>query len=505
MMLTPEDASILQGVGRDWYQGFICITNETILLTVYAVLVAKAGSLLLSRQKNRSRTYLVLVTSLLVMFILAVTLWALDLTTFIYEPKFVLVQDPNGDLADKLTAASAFISRVLGAQAALYAYMALIGDAIVIHRLWMLRSYFIPWAIAIPLACLLGSVATTLMLTYCVAAKGSDIVFGSFKEPMFCKNVQQMTYVMPMVTTAAATLLAGFAAWQHRKRLEPLHATNGGRRTKSRARTSVERIFMLLVHSGFFYFLFFLIQVLTDVPSVITLIESNTPLSLLIRIFNYCSSVIVGAYPTAIIVFARTLGTHSEDTGVSSSYVSGSRSGATGLSFTTGRSTTVAITRIVELDGDQDVEMSGMESMYAKQMSSGRKRSGCVTRTRKACSELSPPPCCLRFLHLVGECQESAARKPCADNGGVSLKVRPFFHRAMGHRISPAHEPRVYSPSGLGETSSSRSKLERTSYDYISTSKSSSTSVPKHSTARPPRLDEPVALAEDTGVGDDHS
>jgi hypothetical protein len=53
----------------------------------------------------------------------------------------------------------------------------------------------------------------TVLLTYCVAVAGSEIVLGSFEKPAFCKNVQEVTYIMPMATTAVTTLMIGHTAW----------------------------------------------------------------------------------------------------------------------------------------------------------------------------------------------------------------------------------------------------------------------------------------------------
>ena len=52
-----------------------------------------------------------------------------------------------------------------------------------------------------------------MMLTYCVSRLGGDIVNGSFTRPEFCRNMQTVSYAIPAVTTAVATVLIGIKAW----------------------------------------------------------------------------------------------------------------------------------------------------------------------------------------------------------------------------------------------------------------------------------------------------
>ncbi|KAF7289785.1 hypothetical protein MIND_01352700 [Mycena indigotica] len=151
---------------------------------------------------------------LTLLFMLAMILWAMDLTSFIWEAKFVLIKHPESALEDKLDAAYNFQNKVVLWQTAIYDWMAWIGDAIIVHRVWMLKAYLKPWIIAVPGICLLGTLIATLMLTYCTAtASGADIALGSFTHPPLCKNAHLITYILPALTTAAATILIGITAW----------------------------------------------------------------------------------------------------------------------------------------------------------------------------------------------------------------------------------------------------------------------------------------------------
>ncbi|KAJ7767667.1 hypothetical protein B0H16DRAFT_1520340, partial [Mycena metata] len=307
--MTPNEVSVLQGVGRDWVHGFIAISHHTFWITVYAALVISASFILFRKDRRNLRTYIFFSLAIYTMFAIAFILWTLDLTTFILEGKLVLMQlQPGDSISDKLASANKRIFSVISAQDALYAYMSLLGDAIIIHRVRILGRYYNPWIFLIPCGLLLGSTIATVLLTYCVAVAGSEIVLGSFEKPAFCKNVQEVTYIMPMVTTAVTTLMIGHTAWKHRSIVAPHHSTGSSSASIStkKQRSQVERILIVLVESGFFYFLFFLIQVIGDIPIVEDTINSSTTLTILMMMFDYSSSTFVGVYPTMIVILAHS-------------------------------------------------------------------------------------------------------------------------------------------------------------------------------------------------------
>nr|GAT47163.1 predicted protein [Mycena chlorophos] len=302
--MTPDEAATLQGIGRDWYQGFIAITNETFLLTIYAGLMLQAASILLSRQGRRVRSYIMSMGGLTLLFLMAIAMWSIDLATFIIEPKFMLVLNPDEDFETKVNNTYDSLDKLYIAQNAVYAWMPFIGDAIIVHRVWQLREFLgFVWLIAIPVLCLIGTFVGTIMLSWCTAtATEAEIENGSFISPPLCANAQMVTYVLPAVATAVATILIAMTARTHHRRVSPIHFNSEGRKT----RTRVERVFLILVETGFFYFLFFLIQILGDLNAVENLINNNTTLYVLMNMFDYSSSVIVGAYPTLIIVLAHS-------------------------------------------------------------------------------------------------------------------------------------------------------------------------------------------------------
>ncbi|KAF7369514.1 hypothetical protein MVEN_00281200 [Mycena venus] len=306
--MSPDEIATLQGIGIDVVHGFVAITNETILLTLYAVLVIKAGFVLLTKERRGTKVHLIILAAILTMFFTALVLWTLDLANFIMEPKITLLDNLEQPIEAKLDNAYSFVFRLAAAQAALYAYMSLLGDAIIIHRVWVIKAYHRLWVFFIPCAFLLGSFVATFLLTYCVAVTGSDIVLGTFENPAFCKNVQTVTYVMPCATTLIATILISGTAWKYRKSTAVLRNNNVMRSSAStkKTRSQAERILILLLESGLLYFLFFAIQVIDEIPSVHDWIGTQAGVSFAITMLQYCSSVIVGIYPTAIVVLANS-------------------------------------------------------------------------------------------------------------------------------------------------------------------------------------------------------
>ncbi|KAJ7892780.1 hypothetical protein B0H14DRAFT_3427713 [Mycena olivaceomarginata] len=303
--MTPDEIKTLRSIGLDLIQSFVAITNETILLTIYGALVLKATLVLL--RKGWRRSSLLTLVALLLMFAICIVLWALDLADFIGEVKLSFISNPELPISGRLAGARLFIFPNIAAIDALYSYMSLIGDGIIIWRVWNLKSYYRPWVIFIPIALLFGSLVATLMLTYCVAAVGSEIVVGTFQKPAFCRNVQTATYAMALATTATATILIGFTTWNFRRAIRPLLSGNvvtaGG--TRHRQRSPVENVLLLLVESGILYFLFFAIQVVGVVPRVHDWVLTQPGVSFAFTMYSYCSSVIVGIYPTAIVVLAH--------------------------------------------------------------------------------------------------------------------------------------------------------------------------------------------------------
>ncbi|KAJ6477625.1 hypothetical protein C8R45DRAFT_1076866 [Mycena sanguinolenta] len=262
----------------------------------------------LCRVRHNIRThgasgYYLLPISILTMFAIAIVLWTLDLANFIMEAKITLIEGSGDAIGAKYREALAFVFRLEAVEDVLYAYMTLLGDAIIIHRVWGLRALLVPCAI------LFGSFVATVMLTVCVLELGSNIDSDqeNFKS-LVCANVQIITYVMLSANTAIATGLIALTAWRYRKSIAPILRDNGSivDGADKPKPTQIERILVLLLESGILYFLFFATQIVIASPPIRTGIESLWGLAFALKIYSYSSSVIVGLHPTILIVLARS-------------------------------------------------------------------------------------------------------------------------------------------------------------------------------------------------------
>ncbi|KAG6829233.1 hypothetical protein H0H92_005235 [Tricholoma furcatifolium] len=275
----------LQEIGTDLIHSFTAILFETFLLAIYTVLVIKTCCML-GRKASQSRVSFVTLIVILLMYSMALTMWSFDVTNFIHQVQIPLLRNPDAPLADKYAESQQSLFHLLAPLDLLYAYEAILGDGIVVWRVYVL------WG---------NTKLAAALLTFCVARLGTKIIDGSFQSPAFCKNVQTVSYSTPTATTAVATILIGWKTWEYRKSTKVLSnaatSSSGGSRTHM-----VERVLMVLVESGFIYFIFFLIIAIFNTPGI----ESNAGLSFAFFVYSYCTSVVVGLYPTIVILLTTS-------------------------------------------------------------------------------------------------------------------------------------------------------------------------------------------------------
>ncbi|KAG6916819.1 hypothetical protein DXG01_005201 [Tephrocybe rancida] len=229
----------------------------------------------------RTFTAIVVETFLLV-------LWGFDITNFIHAAQITLIHNPDLPMAEKYITSQQKVFDLLAPLDLIYAYMALLGDGIVVWRVVVLWGHTKRrWVIAIPFMLLVGSL-------------GTKIIDGSFQSPAFCKNVQTATYSVPTATTAVATVLIGWKTWEYHQSSRIL--VNASNSVPGSMTLKVEKVLLLLVESGILYFLFFLIIVIGNIPGI----EDNTGFSFAFFIYSYSTSVVVGLYPTAVIILTHS-------------------------------------------------------------------------------------------------------------------------------------------------------------------------------------------------------
>ncbi|KAG6902333.1 hypothetical protein C0995_001370 [Termitomyces sp. Mi166 len=188
------------------------------------------------------------------MFLIASTLLGIDLANYVTTITDSFIHNPDLSIDGRYENASDITFKRVVVIDALYGYMTVLGDIIVVWRVYAFwRHGKQRWVLVFLCAMLLGSLITTFLLTYCVAVLGTDIFDGSFQKPAFCRNIQTTSYAMPAATTFVATVLIGIATWEYRRMIRP-NITKGSQRTRA------EKVMLLLIESGFLYFLFFVRQ-----------------------------------------------------------------------------------------------------------------------------------------------------------------------------------------------------------------------------------------------------
>ncbi|KAG6908787.1 hypothetical protein DXG01_003316 [Tephrocybe rancida] len=229
--MTPEETATLQKIGKDLRKSFAAIIVKTFLFPLYAVCFYKAINIL--RRKPRGWMMGINVTIMILLFLMASSLISIDISNFVTEINTTFVHNPGTVLDTRYGQAStATFNRVLVIDA-VYGYMTVLGDAIIV---WRVNAFW-------------GRV-TAFLLNYCVAALGTELFLGGFQHPPFCRNIQITSYAMPAATTFVATTLIGITFWEYNRTVKP--ALPPANRS-----TQAEKILLLLIESGFLYFVFF--------------------------------------------------------------------------------------------------------------------------------------------------------------------------------------------------------------------------------------------------------
>ncbi|KAI0643444.1 hypothetical protein C8Q79DRAFT_1012723 [Trametes meyenii] len=296
-MSSSVDAA-WRSVGRDTIRSFVAVTVKTFIIGLYSVLIYMTGRLLL--HKHRSKMSYWTASAVLIMFAMVLALWIIDIHNVIAEVQLTLLSNSTDSPAAIYAAAKHKLTHLAYAEDILYAFLTNVGDSIIIWRVYAFWSTSQgKWVLILPLACLLGSLTTSVLVTYCATGVGANIEQGAFRDPPFCRNVQTASYAMTLVTTAVATALIAYKTWEYRR----LHKEAFGKYTQQ---TRSQKVMLLLIESGILYFLFFLVQVILTVKPVHASVAKHPNVGFGLTIWDFNTSVIVGMYPTLIVILAHS-------------------------------------------------------------------------------------------------------------------------------------------------------------------------------------------------------
>ncbi|EJF61537.1 hypothetical protein BD309DRAFT_931103 [Dichomitus squalens] len=290
--LTSADIETLSSIGHDTIQTTVALVVESVLWTVYLVLIVIAGNILLRRDR-RNKMSIFTFAVVFIMFLLDTSMCIIDVNNAIREISLTLTSTSTLSLSDRYALTDNLPYAV---ENALYAWMSNLGDVIIIWRTYAFwRLPHERWVLAIPCAFLFGSVVTSVLISYCVAAADAQHGAGDFVHPPFCVNVQLASYSTALVTTAVATLMICYKTWDYRREVGTFISV-------SKPKTRAEKVMTILIESGLLYFFFFLSAVIDEAGNVPTLETSTPQLAFASTVWTYMTSHILGIYPVVIVI-----------------------------------------------------------------------------------------------------------------------------------------------------------------------------------------------------------
>ncbi|VDB86988.1 unnamed protein product [Peniophora sp. CBMAI 1063] len=293
--LSDSDIATLNSIGNDTIQTIVALVVESILYTIYFVLVVLCGRILL-KKKARSKFSVAIFGVIVTMLMLDTATCIIDVNNAIREITFTLTSTSADSLADR------YDNLVLPwpVENALYAFMMNLGDVVIIWRTYVFWSQ--PrerWVMLVPMALLLGSFTASCLISFCVAKLDADPELGDFVNPPFCVNVQLAAYSTTLVTTAVATGMICWKTWVYRR-------TIGSSFRSTNRKTRAEKIMTILIESGVLFFLFCLSAVVDDVGNVPDLETSTPQLAFASTIWTYMTSHILGIYPVLVVILVHS-------------------------------------------------------------------------------------------------------------------------------------------------------------------------------------------------------
>ncbi|KAJ6558034.1 hypothetical protein B0H19DRAFT_126379 [Mycena capillaripes] len=254
----------------------------------------KRGAVLIygthSRNGFKSRASFAMLGVVTYLYASALTMWALN-TSLVFRYIHILFMDSSGTPLEDRDLSPTF---PLGyTQELLYILNMIVGDSVVVWRVWVLFPRR-RWVVLIPSFMLLLSfvcgvlfLVSYMMVVRNGATDGWVLVFN--ERGLF------MSWVFSLATNALCTTIIGIKAWHHRRTVRILSTSR---------RMTTERILSLLVECGFIYCLFWLtqlVQLFTDFSESTVYVQ---------QVLGDLGDQVSGMYPTLIIVivnFRRTV------------------------------------------------------------------------------------------------------------------------------------------------------------------------------------------------------
>ncbi|KAJ7353432.1 hypothetical protein DFH08DRAFT_856860 [Mycena albidolilacea] len=286
--LSETDELTLKSYGLNIMLRTLRVVAESIFFSAYGILFALAVYSIL-RKGLRSRGPIIMLVLVVYFYATCATQWALNFSDA-FKNVHHLLMDLDTPIQDRLDLENKSRAPGSAAQEALWVSNMILGDSVVIWRTWAIYQRRI-LAISVPCVLLFTSFVFVLMDVVCNISELNSPFPGSHK---ICPAADIVGWAFSVATNIACTVLIGFKAWQHRKRM----------RDSNMPQMPTEKILSLLVESGFIYSLLWLSQVIAY-----TGFSTVSPWHWVYEVLDPMGNQIAGMYPTLIIVivnFKRT-------------------------------------------------------------------------------------------------------------------------------------------------------------------------------------------------------
>ncbi|KAJ7590136.1 hypothetical protein C8J56DRAFT_1048305 [Mycena floridula] len=248
---TADIEALLRSIGEFIMENGLPIILETIFWTLYVVSVVLTVYVLCRKGLNRARIALLALIGM--MFVIDTTLFSFDLYAFFYQTREILLRGLfEGDGSDQVASRVTTIELVF---TILMLFMLILGDCIVIWRAYAVwtRSRII---MVIPVLFLLGWIVNFPILVVCNIKHKDDDAFAGF-APTACLATAASALVLSFCANISATLMIFYTAWSFYASQRNLQTSTAPLRRSSQ----VARVLLLLVESGFAYFIVMLLSI----------------------------------------------------------------------------------------------------------------------------------------------------------------------------------------------------------------------------------------------------
>ncbi|KAJ7575227.1 hypothetical protein C8J56DRAFT_1063778 [Mycena floridula] len=247
---TADIEQHLRRTGEFVVKNSLPIIVETVFWTLY--IESAVLTIVLLWRKGLTRARIALLTLIGMMFILDTVLFSLDLYAFFLQTRDILLNSMfDGDGLDGVLN---LVDTVASVYSILNLFMLILGDCIVIWRAYAVwtRSRIVT---VIPVLFLLGWIVNFPIYVSC-NIKHKDDEFNGL-GPVSRSATSIAAYILSFCANFSATLMILYTAWSFYVSQRDLRDTTA----PLRQRSQVARVLLLLVESGFAYFLLMVLSI----------------------------------------------------------------------------------------------------------------------------------------------------------------------------------------------------------------------------------------------------